>query len=94
MNLYKGTYYTAGILSLIGILLVGFIIQGSTDLISTLLYIAYIILALIISFVLFFTLKNITSNKDLLLSTTKVVGIFLGTALICYFVLSSEKKLH
>ena len=92
MNLYKGTYYTAGILSLIGILLVGFIIQGSTDLISTLLYIAYIILALIISFVLFFTLKNITSNKDLLLSTTKVVGIFLGTALICYFVLSSGEE--
>jgi VIT1/CCC1 family predicted Fe2+/Mn2+ transporter len=94
MNLYKGTYYTAGILSLIGILLVGFIIQGSTDLIGTLLYIAYIILALIISFVLFFTLKNITSNKDLLLNTTKVVGIFLGTALICYFVFHQEKKLH
>ena len=92
MNLYKGTYYTAGILSLIGILLVGFIIQGSTDLIGTLLYIAYTILALIISFVLFFTLKNITSNKDLLLNTTKVVGIFLGTALICYFVLSSGEE--
>ena len=80
MNLYKGTYYTAGILSLIGILLVAFIIQGSTDLIGTLLYIAYTILALIISFVLFFTLKNITSNKALLLSTSKVVGILRSTA--------------
>ena len=62
MSLYKGTYYTAGILSLIGILLVGFIIQGSIDLIGPLLYIAYFTLALIISFVLFFTFKNIFVN--------------------------------
>ena len=92
MNLYKGTYYTAGILSLIGILLVGFIIQGSIDLIGPLLYIAYFTLALIISFVLFFTFKNIMSNKALLLSTSKLVGIFLGTALICYFLLSSGEE--
>jgi|TARA_Y100000385_G_C12672183_1_gene458461 hypothetical protein len=92
MNLYKGTYYTGGILSSIGIILVGFITQGFTDLIGMLLYLAYIILALIISFVLFFTLKNILSNKTLLLSTSKVLGIFLGTMLICYFVLSSGEE--
>ena len=73
MNLYKGTYYTAGILSLIGIILVGLIINGSIGQIGILLWIAYIILALIISFVLFFTLKNISSNKALLVSTSKVV---------------------
>ena len=71
MNLYKGTYYTAGILSLIGIILVGLIINGSIGQIGILLWIAYIILALIISFVLFFTLKNISSNKALLVSTSK-----------------------
>ena len=92
MNLYKGTYYTAGILSLIGIILVGLIINGSIGQIGILLWIAYIILALIISFVLFFTLKNITSNKGLLVSTSKVVGIFFATALICYFVLSSGEE--
>ncbi|MGY8919792.1 MAG: hypothetical protein ACKVJ4_05440 [Flavobacteriales bacterium] len=92
MNLYKGTYYTAGILSIIGILLVGLIINGNNGQIGTLLYIAYTILTLIISFVLFFTLKNITSNKDLLVSTSKVVGIFFATALICYFVLSSGEE--
>ena len=92
MNLYKGTYYTAGILSLIGIILVGLIINGSIGQIGILLWIAYIILALIISFVLFFTLKNISSNKALLVSTSKVVGIFLVTALICYFALSTGEE--
>lgn len=92
MNLYKGTYYTAGILSLIGIILVGLIINGSIGQIGVLLWIAYIILALIISFVLFFTLKNISSNKALLVSTSKVVGIFLVTALICYFALSTGEE--
>ena len=92
MNLYKGTYYTAGILSLIGIILVGLIINGSIGKIGILLWIAYIILALIISFVLFFTLKNISSNKALLVSTSKVVGIFLVTALICYFALSTGEE--
>jgi len=92
MNLYKGTYYTAGILSLIGIILVGLIINGSIGQIGVLLWIAYIILALIISFVLYFTLKNISSNKALLVSTSKVVGIFLVTALICYFALSTGEE--
>ena len=92
MNLYKGTYYTAGTLSIIGILLVGLIINGNNNQIGTLLYIAYTILILIISFVLFFTLKNIASSKELLLSTSKVVGIFFVTALICYFVLSSGEE--
>jgi len=92
MNLYKGTYYLAGILSVIGILLVGLIINGNNGQIGTLLYIAYAILILIISFVLFFTLKNIASNKELLNSTLKVVGIFLVTALICYFALSSGEE--
>ena len=92
MNLYKGTYYTASILSLIGIILVGLIINGSIGQIGILLWIAYIILALIISFVLFFTLKNISSNKALLVSTSKVVGIFLVTALICYFALSTGEE--
>jgi uncharacterized membrane protein len=63
MNLYKGTYYTAGVLSVIGICLVALIINGSNSQIGTLLYIAYAILGLIISFVLYFTVKNIASNK-------------------------------
>jgi hypothetical protein len=92
MNLYKGTYFIAGILSIIGILLVGLVINGNIDQIETLLYIAYTILGLIISFVLFFTLKNIVSNKALLVSTLKVFGLFLVTALICYFLSSGEEE--
>jgi hypothetical protein len=60
--------------------------------ISSLLYVAYTILAVIIAFVLFFTVKNIASNKTLLKSTLKTSGIFLVTALVCYFVLSSGEE--
>ena len=92
MNLYKGTYYTAGILSITGIILVALITNGNIGQIGILLYVAYIILALIISSVLYFTIKNISSNKALLVSTFKVVGIFLVTALICYFALSTGEE--
>lgn len=92
MNLYKGTYYTAGILSITGIILVALITNGNISQIGVLLYVAYIILALIISSVLYFTIKNISSNKALLVSTSKVVGIFLVTALICYFALSTGEE--
>ena len=92
MNLYKGTYYTAGILSITGIILVALITNGNISQIGILLYVAYIILALIISSVLYFTIKNISSNKALLVSTSKVVGIFLVTALICYFALSTGEE--
>ncbi|CAI8279887.1 MAG: hypothetical protein OR998_00995 [Flavobacteriaceae bacterium] len=92
MNLYKGTYYTAGILSITGIILVALITNGNIGQIGILLYVAYIILALIISSVLYFTIKNISSNKALLVSTSKVVGIFLVTALICYFALSTGEE--
>lgn len=92
MNLYKGTYYTAGILSITGIILVALITNGNISQIGILLYVAYIILALIISSVLYFTIKNISSNKALLVSTSKVVGIFLVTALVCYFALSTGEE--
>ena len=92
MNLYKGTYYTAGILSITGIILVALITNGNIGQIGILLYVAYIILALIISSVLYFTIKNISSNKALLVSTSKVFGIFLVTALICYFALSTGEE--
>ena len=60
--------------------------------ISSLLYVAYTVLAVIIGFVLYFTVKNIASDKTLLKSTLKTSGIFLLTALVCYFVLSSGEE--
>jgi hypothetical protein len=92
MNLYKGIKILAIALSLLGILFVGLIMLDFTGQISSLLYVAYTILVTIIGFVLYFTVKNIASNKTLLKSTLKTSGIFLLTALICYFVLSSGEE--
>ena len=92
MNLYKGIKILAIALSLLGILFVGLIMLDFIEQISSLLYVAYTILVTIIGFVLYFTVKNIASNKTLLKSTLKTSGIFLLTALICYFVLSSGEE--
>ena len=92
MNLYKGIKILAIALSLLGILFVGLIMLDFIGQISSLLYVAYTILVTIIGFVLYFTVKNIASNKTLLKSTLKTSGIFLLTALICYFVLSSGEE--
>jgi hypothetical protein len=92
MNLYKGIKILAIALSLLGILFVGLIMLDFIGQISSLLYVAYTILVTIIGFVLYFTVKNIASNKTLLKSTLKTSGIFLFTALICYFVLSSGEE--
>tara|TARA_B110001452_G_scaffold20853_1_gene16761 strand:- start:66 stop:479 length:414 start_codon:yes stop_codon:yes gene_type:complete len=92
MNLYKGIKILAIALSLLGMLFVGLIMLDFIGQISSLLYVAYTILVTIIGFVLYFTVKNIASNKTLLKSTLKTSGIFLLTALICYFVLSSGEE--
>jgi hypothetical protein len=92
MDLYKGIKILAIALSLLGVLFVALIMLDYIGQISSLLYVAYTILAVIIAFVLFFTVKNIASNKTLLKSTLKTSGIFLVTALVCYFVLSSGEE--
>jgi hypothetical protein len=92
MDLYKGIKILAIALSLLGVLFVALIMLDYIGQISSLLYVAYTILAVIIAFVFFFTVKNIASNKTLLKSTLKTSGIFLVTALVCYFVLSSGEE--
>ena len=92
MDLYKGIKILAIALSLLGVLFVALIMLDYISQISSLLYVAYTILVVIIGFVLYFTLKNIASDKTLLKSTLKTSGIFLLTALVCYFVLSSGEE--
>ena len=92
MDLYKGIKILAIALSLLGVLFVALILLDYIGQISSLLYVAYTVLTVIIAFVLFFTVKNIASDKTLLKSTLKTSGIFLLTALICYFVLSSGEE--
>ncbi|MDU8886693.1 hypothetical protein RXV94_11020 [Yeosuana sp. MJ-SS3] len=57
--------------------------------VDTFMYIAYLILAVTLLFVLFFTLKNVLSNGATLKSTLTSLGAFLLLALICYFVFAN-----
>jgi hypothetical protein len=92
MDLYKGIKILAITLSLFGMLFVALIMLDYISQISSLLYVAYTVLVVIIGFVLYFTVKNIVSDKTLLKNTLKTSGIFLLTALVCYFVLSSGEE--
>jgi hypothetical protein len=60
--------------------------------IDYILIVAYLIMALIVSSVLFYSLKKIISDKDSLRSTLKTSGIFLVLFLICYFVLARGEE--
>lgn len=53
--------------------------------VNTFMYIAYLVLALTLIFVVVFSLKNIFSDSDKLKSTLKGLGLFALLALICYF---------
>lgn len=93
MNSYKIIKYIALALSLLGVLFVVMIqtldmLQG----IDYILIVAYLIMALIVSSVLFYTLKKVISDKDSLRSTLKTSGIFLVLFLICYFVLARGEE--
>jgi len=93
MNSYKIIKYIALALSLLGVLFVVMIqtldmLQG----IDYILIVAYLIMALIVSSVLFYTLKKVISDKDSLRSTLKVLGTFLVLFLICYFALARGEE--
>ena len=93
MTSYKIIKYIALALSLLGVLFVVMIqtldmLQG----IDYILIVAYLIMALIVSSVLFYSLKKIMSDKDSLRSTLKTLGIFLVLFLICYFVLARGEE--
>ncbi len=93
MNSYKIIKYIALALSLLGVLFVVMIqtldmLQG----IDYILIVAYLMMTLIVSSVLFYTLKKVISDKDSLRSTLKVLGTFLVLFLICYFVLARGEE--
>ena len=98
MGLHKIIKIAAVALSILGIVFLAMIIskgddaikamaeQGQSSGVDYMSYIAYIVLAIVLAFVVIFVLKNMFSNKDTLMSTIKGVGSFLILALICYFV--------
>jgi hypothetical protein len=60
--------------------------------IDYILIVAYLMMVLIVSSVLFYTLKKVISDKDSLKSTLKVLGAFLVLFIICYFVLARGEE--
>jgi len=91
MNLYKLIKFSAIGLSLLGIVFVLVILSGNMLGIDMVLFNAYLVLLLVITFVVIFGLKNIIADKSNFINTIKVVGSFIGLFIICYFIASGEE---
>ncbi|WP_274474099.1 hypothetical protein [Mangrovimonas aestuarii] len=93
MNLQKIITYVAAAVGVISIIFLIRIIgagdsaieQGGDSIVNPLMYIAYVIFAIALFFVLIFTLKNLLTNTASLKSTLMGVGAFLLLLIICYF---------
>ena len=60
--------------------------MGFVDgLLNPMSYIAYIVLAVVLFFVVIFSLKNILTHKHMLMTTIKNVGAFVALAAVAYF---------
>ncbi len=89
MSLIKIFRVITTIFVVAGIIIGVMIVAGNEGQIGSILYLSYIVLAIIIFFVVVFTLKNTFSNKHTLKSTLTSLGAFVLVALICYFGLAS-----
>lgn len=75
----------AYVLAIAGIIFAVMIANGSESQISSMLYTAYVILAIVLVAVVIFSLINLFSSPATLKSTLISVGSFLLLGLICYF---------
>ncbi|OIQ29374.1 MAG: hypothetical protein BM564_06670 [Bacteroidetes bacterium MedPE-SWsnd-G2] len=92
MGLHKILTYVAMALAVVGVILAIMIIGDNTEQIGSILYVAYIVLAIVLLMVLFFSLKNTFSNKETLKSTLTGVGAFGLLFLVCYYGLASGQE--
>lgn len=76
----------AFVLAIAGIIFAVLIANGSESQISSMLYVAYVTLAIVLISAVLFSLINLFSNPATLKNTLISVGAFLLLALICYFV--------
>ena len=101
MNFHKIIRIVAGLLGLAGILFLVMLISkgddaikaaaaaGDTSTVDPMAFVAYITLAVILFFVLFFVLKNLFTHTATLKKTLVNVGAFLVLFLIAYFVFAN-----
>ncbi len=101
MNFHKIIRIVAGLLGLAGIAFLVMLISkgdeaiksaaaaGDTSTVDPMAFVAYITLALILFFVLFFVLKALFTNTATLKKTLVNVGAFIALFLVAYFVFAS-----
>ena len=93
MNTYKIAIVGSLSFSIIAIISVLVILSDSLIGIDIILINAYLILFSIISFVLFYTIKGVASEKASLKNTLKMVGSFLILFIICILISSGEETM-
>ena len=93
MNIYKTAVFSALSLSILAVVSVLVILSNTLIGIDILLTVAYLILFVIISSVLFYSFKAIATDKSSLNNTLKIVGSFFGLFILCFLISSGEETL-
>ena len=93
MNIYKTAVFSALSLSILAVVSVLVILSDTLIGIDILLIVAYLILFVIISSVLFYSFKAIATDKSSLNNTLKMVGSFFVLFILCFLISSGEETL-
>ena len=93
MNIYKTAVFSALSLSILAVVSVLVILSDTLIGIDILLTVAYLILFVIISSVLFYSFKAIATDKSSLNNTLKMVGSFFVLFILCFLISSGEETL-
>ena len=103
MNIQKITTYLSALLGILGLIFLALIIskgddaiemdamQGSYGSVSSIILLAQVILGLTVVTTLFFSLKNLASDKAKLKKSLMSIGAFLAVFLIAFFLSSGEE---
>ena len=86
MDLHKILKYVALALGVIGTLLALLIMSGSDGMIDNMLYVTYLVLAIVIALILIYVIKGLFAGN--IKKTLTTVGMFLAVILISYLISS------
>jgi uncharacterized membrane protein YeaQ/YmgE (transglycosylase-associated protein family) len=86
MELHKILKYVALALGVIGTLLALLIMSGSEGMIDNMLYVTYLVLAIVIALILIYVIKGLFAGN--IKKTLTTVGLFLAVILISYLISS------
>ena len=86
MDLHKILKYVALALGVIGTLLALLIMSGSDGMIDNMLYVTYLVLAIVIALILIYVIKGLFAGN--IKKTLTTVGLFLAVILISYLISS------